>query len=178
MFLIGSYLCCRAAATANADRRHCSRRGALRMIPAAPRWRHEVVATRGERVNLTGKAMSRRFNVNPMVKAAISGPIVAIGYALAVFGIRYIGCLPRFADTDFADIPVTEFLLIAVTAAALFLTVFAAIGGFRQYRQARTTRGEAGQRTRRWGLIGIGSAVLSFVAVGWLAGNSLGVNCF
>ena len=121
--------------------------------------------------------MLRRVSVNNVVKVAISGPIAAVGYAFTVFGIRYMGCLPRFMDTDFADVPVTEFLLIAVTAAALFLTVFAGIGGFRQYWQARPTRGEVGRRTRRWGLIGIASALLAFVAVGWLGGNSVGIGC-
>lgn len=111
------------------------------------------------------------------IKTALSGPMVVVGYALAVFVIRYAGCLPRFVDTDFADIPVTDFLLIAVSAAALFLAIFAGIGGLRLYRQARQARGETGRHMRRWGLSGILLAALGFVAVGWLARHAIGAGC-
>lgn len=121
--------------------------------------------------------MSTRTNFNSLIKTALSGPMVVVGYALTIFVIRYVGCLPRFVDTDFADIPVTEFFLIAVSAAALFLAVFAGISGFRLYRQARPARGEAGRRTRRWGLLGMLLAMLGFVAVGGLAHHAIGAGC-
>lgn len=120
--------------------------------------------------------MSRLRFDNP-AKIAVAGPLVAVGYYVTVFAIRYIGCLPRFADTEFADIPVIQYLLVAISAAALFLTFFAGIAGLRHYWQARAIRGEAGNAGRRWGLLGVASAVTAFAGVALLVKTAIVAVC-
>lgn len=110
------------------------------------------------------------------VKTAAGGPLVAAGYYAIAFAVRYVSCLPTYSDAEFADIPVAQFLLTALTLAALILTVFAMLGGFRIYRQAVRARGAA-RKTGRWGLAGIALGALALLAIAAGALPLLDVEC-
>lgn len=107
---------------------------------------------------------TRIFKVDRAIKTAVGGPLVGVGYYVITLAVRYIGCLPAYADADFAGIPVAQFLLLALTLAALVLTVFAALAGFRLYRQsARARSGNA--RKAGWGLAGMALAAAAFAGI-------------
>lgn len=100
------------------------------------------------------------------IRAAAGGPIVAAAYYVIGYAVRYMSCLPSYSDAEFADIPVAQFLLLALTVAALILTVFAMLAGFRLYRQSMRARADSARKAAGWGLAGIALGVLAFAAIG------------
>lgn len=108
---------------------------------------------------------TRIFKLDRSIKTAISGPLVGVGYYVIALAVRYIGCLPTYADADFAGIPVAQFLLLALTLAALVLTVFAALAGFRLYRQSARARSSNVRKAGTWGLAGIALAAVAFAGI-------------
>lgn len=112
--------------------------------------------------------VARIKKIDKSVKTAIGGPIIAVVYYGVAYGVRYISCLPTYTDAEFADIPVAQYLLLALTVAAAILTVFAILSGLRLYRQSARARAGAEQKAGRWGLAGIalGAAALAAIAVG------------
>ncbi|MFP5349942.1 MAG: hypothetical protein ACLGHO_08900 [Gammaproteobacteria bacterium] len=105
---------------------------------------------------------ARIIKLDKSVKTALRGPIVAAAYYVVAYIIRYISCLPTYTDAEFADIPVAQYLLLALAVAAAILTVFAMLSGLRLYRQSARAR-SAERKAGRWGLAGI---VLGAVALG------------
>ena len=116
--------------------------------------------------NLPMAARIKKFDKS--VKTAVGGPIIAAGYYVIGYAVRYVGCLPTYIDAEFAGIPVAQFLLLALTVAALILCVFAMLAGWRTYRQAARARANASRSAARWGLAGIalGALALASIAVG------------
>lgn len=119
----------------------------------------------------------RAAKIDRAIKTAAGGPAVAVAYFAIGFAVRYISCLPTYADAEFADIPVAQFLLLALTGAALMLTAFAALAGFKLYRQGTRVKGQAGDKTRRWGVAGMVAGVLALAAVVAVAGTMLNATC-
>ncbi len=114
---------------------------------------------------MTPMMATRMFKLDRSIKTAVGGPLVGIGYYVIALAVRYIGCLPTYADADFAGIPVAQFLLLAVTLAALVLTVFAALAGFRLYRHSAHARSSSVRKAGGWGLAGIALAAAAFAAI-------------
>jgi len=108
---------------------------------------------------------TRTFKLDRAIKTAIGGPLVGVGYYVIALAVRYIGCLPAYADADFAGIPVAQFLLLALTLAALVLTVFAALAGFRLYHQSARARSGNVRKAGGWGLAGIALAAAAFAGI-------------
>ena len=108
---------------------------------------------------------ARTFKMDRSAKTALGGPLVGLGYYVIALVMRYIGCLPAYVDTDFAGIPVAQFLLLALTLAALVLTVFAALAGLRLYRQSARARGGSAREAGRWGIAGIALAAATFAGI-------------
>jgi hypothetical protein len=127
-------------------------RTALRMIRASGGFMIRAMTT-------------RMFKLDRSIKTAVGGPLVGVGYYVIALAVRYIGCLPAYADADFAGIPVAQFLLLALTLAALVLTVFAALAGFRLHRQSARARSSSARKAGRWGLAGIALAAAAFAAI-------------
>lgn len=126
----------------------------------------------------TERTMARRtIKIDKAIKTAAGGPLVAAAYYAAGFAVRYVSCLPTYADAEFAGVPAAQFLLLALTGAALILTVFAALAGFKLYRQGRRARAQAGHKARLWGLVGVSLGVLALGAVAAVAGTILNVTC-
>lgn len=119
----------------------------------------------------------RTGKIDRAIKTAAGGPLVAGAYYATGFAVRYVSCLPTYADAEFADIPVAQFLLLALTGAALMLTAFAALAGFKLYRQGTRARGQAGDKARRWGIAGIVLGALALGAVVAVAGTILNATC-
>lgn len=107
----------------------------------------------------------RMKKIDKAMKTAFGGPIVAVAYYVVAFVVRYMSCLPSFSDAEFADIPVTQYLLLALTVAAAILTVFAMLAGWRLYRQSTRARGDTGRTAGRWGLAGIALGALACAAI-------------
>lgn len=120
---------------------------------------------------------TRIKKLDKSIKTAVGGPVVAAGYYVIGYAVRYVSCLPTYSDAEFADIPVTQFLLLALTGAALILTVFAMLAGFRLYRQSIRARANPGRQAMRWGLAGIALGALSFAAIAAGAMPLLGTKC-
>lgn len=120
---------------------------------------------------------ARIKKIDKSVRAALGGPIVAATYYVVAHLVRYISCLPTYTDAEFADIPVAQYLLLALTVAAAILTVFAMLAGLRLYRQAKRARGGAQQKAVRWGLAGIVLGAIALVAIGLGAPPLLEVRC-
>lgn len=108
---------------------------------------------------------ARNFKMDRSTKTALGGPLVGLGYYVIALAVRYIGCLPAYADADFAGIPVAQFLLLALTLAALVLTVFAALAGLRLYRQSARARASSARKAGHWGLAGIALAAVTFAGI-------------
>jgi len=87
--------------------------------------------------------------------------------------------MAQFIDSEFFGVPVVQFLLAALTLAALTLAVFAGLGAMRQLRAARRLRRsvDAATRVRRWGLAGIALSLLALAAVAFLGAHFLTVSC-
>lgn len=152
MFLIGDRKFCRPPATAADTARRWRRRAALRII-RFPFWSRML-------------AMAVRMNkIDKAIKTALGGPIVAVAYYIVAIAVRYMSCLPSYTDAEFADIPVAQYLLLALTVAAAILTVFAMLAGLRTYRQSRRARGDAGRKVGRWGLAGIALGAVACAAI-------------
>lgn len=105
---------------------------------------------------------ARNFKMDRSTKTALGGPLVGLGYYVIALVVRYIGCLPAYVDADFAGIPVAQFLLLALTLAALVLTVFAALAGLRLYRLSARARSGSARKAGHWGLAGIALAAATF----------------
>lgn len=108
---------------------------------------------------------ARMKMMDKAIKTALGGPIVAVTYYIIAFAVRYMSCLPRYTDAEFADVPVAQYLLLALTVAAAILTVFAMLAGWRLYRQSARARGDAGRKAARWGLAGIALGVVACGAI-------------
>lgn len=102
------------------------------------------------------------------LRAAALAPAVAIGFAALALLVVRTGCSPPFADADFFGVPVTLFLLLALTATALILIVFAGINAWRTWRVLRRRRRSGDEVAARVGLVGVVLAFLAFVVTGWL----------
>lgn len=150
--MIAEPLFCRRAATMLVVLQRWHARMALRMIRASTDSVIRAMAT-------------RMFKVDRAIKTAVGGPLVGVGYYVVALAVRYIGCLPAYADADFAGIPVAQFLLLALTLAALVLTVFAALAGFRLYRQSARARSSNVRKAGGWGLVGIALAAAAFAGI-------------
>lgn len=120
---------------------------------------------------------TRIKKLDKSIKTAVGGPVVAAGYYVIGYAVRYVSCLPTYSDAEFADIPVAQFLLLALTGASLILTVFAMLAGFRLYRQSTRARANPGRQATQWGLAGIALGVLSFAAIAAGAMPLLGTKC-
>lgn len=131
------------------------------------------VASRGIMIRMA----ARIKKLDRSIKTVAGGPIVALAYYLVAIGVRYVGCLPTYVDAEYAGIPVAQFLLYALTLAALMLTVFAMLAGFRIYRQSARARANAASKTARWGLIGIALGAAAFAAIAAGAAPMLVVSC-
>lgn len=153
MFLIGDRYFCRPAATAANTRRRWRTRAPLRIIrfPFCNR--------------LLMLMVGRMKKLDKAIKTAFGGPIVAVAYYGVAVIVRYMSCLPSYTDAEFADIPVAQYLLLALTVAAAMLTVFAMLAGLRFYRQSRRARGDAGRKVGRWGLAGIALGAVACAAI-------------
>lgn len=120
---------------------------------------------------------ARVKHIDQSVKTAVGGPIIAAAYYALAYAVRYIGCLPAYSDVEFAGIPVAQFLLLALTGAALLLCVFAMLAGFRFYRQASASRASSERKAGRWGLLGIFLGAAAFAAIGAGALPMLDTTC-
>lgn len=120
---------------------------------------------------------ARLKKIDKAVRAALGGPIVAVTYYGVAYLVRYISCLPTYTDAEFADIPVAQYLLLALTVAAAILTVFAMLAGLRLYRQSTRARGGAQQKAGRWGLAGIALGAIALGAIALGAPPLLEIGC-
>lgn len=103
------------------------------------------------------------------LRVAMNAPAVAVAYAAIALIVTRIGCTPPFADVDFFGVPVTVFLLLALTLAALTLIVFAGLHAWRTFRVLRRRRSGVDFFARR-GLSagGVALALAAFAATVWL----------
>lgn len=102
------------------------------------------------------------------LRAVATAPAVAVGFAVLALLVVRTGCSPPYADTDFFGVPVTLFLLLALTATALILIVFAGINAWRTWRVLRRRRRSSDEAATRVGFIGVILAVLAFAFASWL----------
>lgn len=112
------------------------------------------------------------------LRAAVNAPAVALGYAVIALLIVRVGCTPPFLDTDVYGVPVTFFLLLALTVTALILILFAALHAWRTLRvlQRRRRGGDFSTR-QKVGVAGVLLAIAAFAAVAWLGLVLLGMPC-
>ncbi len=108
------------------------------------------------------------------LRAAANAPAVAVGYAAIALLVVRTGCTPPFLDTEVFGVPVTFFLLLALTVTALILILFAGLHAWRTLRVLQ--RRQRGER-RAAGVAGIGLAVAAFLAVAWLGALLLRMPC-
>jgi len=120
---------------------------------------------------------ARIKKIDKSMKSALGGPLVAAAYYVVAYIVRYMSCLPTYTDAEFADVPVAQFLLLALTVAAAILSVFAMLAGWRIYRQSIRARGDAGRKSGRWGLAGIALGALALIAIVVGAPSLLDVEC-
>lgn len=95
--------------------------------------------------------------------ALLAAPMVLAVQAVVGFAVFRLGCTPAFEDVDFFGVPVTAFLLGALTVAALVLIVFAALHLPRALAQAPER--PPGRRLALM-LLGVLLAVASFLVAG------------
>lgn len=110
--------------------------------------------------------MSVLIKGNQFLRVALSAPAIALAYAAIAYAVVTTGCMPPFSDVDFFGVPVTAFLLLALTVAALILIVLAAMNALRVLRVLR--RRHRGRTQRGLGAIAVGLAVVAFLVTGWL----------
>lgn len=104
------------------------------------------------------------WNRHRALLALLAAPLVLVAQALLAFAVFRLGCLPAFEDVDFFGVPVTVFLLAALTLAALVLIVFAGLHLPRALARAdagQTPGGRAG-----WLVLGLLLAIVSFLLAG------------
>lgn len=113
------------------------------------------------------------------LRAAANAPAVALGFALIAYVIVRTGCSAPFVDTDFFGVPVTVFLLLALTVTALILIVFAGLNAWRAYRVLRRRRrgGDDLSARRRIGIAAVSLSVAAFMATAWLGAVFLMTPC-
>lgn len=110
-----------------------------------------------------------KFTRGNQLRIAMSAPAVAVAYAAIALLVTRIGCTPPFADVDFFGAPVTVFLLLALTLAALMLIVFAGVHAWRTFRVPRRRRSGADFNARRGLSAGaVALALAAFAASIWL----------
>lgn len=106
---------------------------------------------------------------NQFLRVALSAPAVAVAYAAIAYAVVTTGCMPPFADVDFFGVPVTVFLLLALTVAALILIIFAAMNALRVLRVLRRRHRGGESLTRRGlGAAAVLLALMAFVVTAWL----------
>lgn len=77
--------------------------------------------------------------------------------------------MPPFSDVDFFGVPVTVFLLLALTVAALILIVFAGMNALRVLRVLRRRhRGGESLARRGLGAAAVLLALIAFAITAWL----------
>lgn len=96
----------------------------------------------------------------------LAAPLVFAAQALLAFGVFRLGCTPALEDVDFFGVPVTAFLLAALTAAALVLIVFAGLQLPRSLGRAAAAGGQAPARRTVAIVLGLALVVASFVLAG------------
>jgi len=114
------------------------------------------------------------------LRAALNAPVVAVAYAVIALLVTMTGCLPPFIYADFFGVPVTFFLLLALTGAALILIVFAGLHAWRTYRVLYRRRRRAADWSVRRGLnaMAVVLALLALAATAWLGTYFLRTPCF
>ncbi|MFL6624135.1 MAG: hypothetical protein ACJ8J7_00905 [Sulfurifustaceae bacterium] len=107
-----------------------------------------------------------------------AAPVIAAGYSVIAYGVVTVGCTPPFEEVDFFGAPVTVFLLLALTVAALILIVLALLQTLRVLRvvQERYT-GEASNARRRLAVAAACLAVAAFAAVASLGALLFQMKC-
>lgn len=103
------------------------------------------------------------------MRVALSAPAVAAAYAAIAYSVVTTGCIPPFSDVDFFGVPVTDFLLLALTVAALILIIFAGMNALRVLRVLRRRHRGGESLTRRGlGVAAVLLAVTAFAITAWL----------
>lgn len=112
------------------------------------------------------------------LRIAVNAPAVAFVYAAIAALIVRTGCTPPFLDTEVFGVPVTLFLLLALTVTALILILFAALHAWRTLRvlQRRRRGGDLPVRLRL-GVLGVVLAAAAFALVAWLGAVFLRMPC-
>lgn len=110
--------------------------------------------------------MRRRLPRDRSLLELFAAPLVLAAYAILAFGVFRLGCAPAFEDVDFFGVPVTVFLLGALTLAALVLILFAGLHLPRVLRRAETTVGQTPARRTALILLGATLVVASFLLAG------------
>lgn len=118
---------------------------------------------------------SQRKNYR-IARNALGAPLVTLTHYLVGSLINAVGCLPRFVDADFLDLPVVDFLLAAITLAALTLIVFAGIGCWRMLRAPGGDR-EARLRRQRWAVAGLVLVPIAFAITASAGSDLLAQSC-
>jgi hypothetical protein len=121
--------------------------------------------------------MAPRAKRNYLLWAILSAPFVGLLYAAIAYAVVRIGCRPSLSDVDFFSVPVTFFLLFALTLAALLLIVFAGLHALRAL-WSRAQRRERDRFQRRLGsLLILLLAFAVFAATVWAGDAFLHASC-
>lgn len=111
-----------------------------------------------------------------VLTALAAAPLVAAVYALVAYSIFRLGCTPPFVDVDFFGVPVTVFLLAALTLAALVLIAFAGLHLPRALKALAHPAPSPGRRAA-WLLLGGLLAAAAFLLAGALGLALLNTPC-
>ena len=108
------------------------------------------------------------LSTGTQIRAAASAPAVAVTYAVIAWLVVRTGCSPPFVDTEVFGVPVTLFLLLALTVAALILIVFAGINAWRAWRVLRRRRRTGDEIASRLGLASLVLALVTLAVTAWM----------
>lgn len=121
--------------------------------------------------------MLRRLPRDRSLLGLFAAPLVLAVHAVLAFAVFRLGCTPAFEDVDFFGVPVSVFLLAALTVAALVLILFAGLHLPRAIRQAdAATRRTPGRRTVLI-LVSVALVIVSFLLAGAWGAALLGAPC-